>query len=57
MRTLSSFNHAGPDEVPVAISLRKTALKGFGGQRSDRSAAQPGWPPGLGHSSRNDASV
>jgi hypothetical protein len=24
---------------------------GFGGHRSDRSAAQSGWPPGLGHSS------
>src|SRR5258708_36251270 len=57
MRTLGSFNHSGPDEVPIAILLRKTALRGFGGQRSDRSAAQPGRPPGLGHSSRNDSSI
>jgi len=45
MRTLGSFNHPGPNEVPIAISLRKTVLLGFGGHRSDRSAAQPGWPP------------
>jgi hypothetical protein len=25
MRTLGSFNHPGPDEVPIAILLRKTA--------------------------------
>jgi hypothetical protein len=25
MRTQSSFNHAGPDEEPTAILLRKTA--------------------------------
>jgi hypothetical protein len=30
MRTLSSFNHSGPDEVPIAISLRQTALKASG---------------------------
>jgi len=57
MRTLGSFNHSGPDEVPIAISLRKTALQGCGGHRSNRSAAQFGWPPGLGHSSWNEANV
>ena len=57
MRTLGSFNHPGPDEVPIAISLRKTVLQGFGGHRSDQSAAQFGWPPGLGHSSWNDVRI
>jgi len=57
MRTLGSFNHPGPDEVPIAISLRKTVLLGFGGHRSDQSAAQPGWPPGLGHSSWNNRRI
>jgi hypothetical protein len=27
MRTQSSFNHAGPDEEPTAILLRKPALE------------------------------
>src|SRR5579875_3453433 len=53
MRTCSSFNHSGPDEVLIAILLQRSALKGFDGYRSDQSAAQLGWPPGLGHSSRN----
>ncbi|TPQ37056.1 hypothetical protein C2U70_11710 [Bradyrhizobium guangdongense] len=26
MRTSSSFDHSGPDEVPIAILLRLTAL-------------------------------
>src|SRR6185312_1113694 len=35
----------------------KDSPQGFGGHRSDRSAAQLGWPPGLGHSSGNDPSL
>jgi hypothetical protein len=54
MRTLGSFNHPGPDEVPIAILLQNSALKGCGGHRSDRSATRPGWPPRPGHSSRNE---
>src|SRR4051812_34577716 len=27
MRTLGSFNHAGPDEVPIAILLRRQPLR------------------------------
>jgi len=56
MRTLGSFNHSGPDEVPIAILLQDSPC-GFGGQRSDRSAAQSERPPRLGHSSRNDANI
>jgi hypothetical protein len=47
MRTLSSFNHAGPDEVPVAISLRKTALAASVGNdpidRRPSLGGRPGW--------------
>src|SRR5258707_15894621 len=28
MRTLGSINHPGPDEVPIAILLQRTALHG-----------------------------
>src|SRR5262249_8003354 len=44
-------------KVPIAILLRRSARNGSGGQRSDRSAARPGRPPGPGHSSRNAASL
>jgi len=57
MRTLGSINHPGPDEVPIAILLRSSARNGCGGQRSDRSAARLGWPPGPGRSSRNRPTV
>jgi hypothetical protein len=52
MRTFSSFNHSGPDEVPIAISLRQTALKASVGtdpiERRPSSGGHPGWaiPPG-----------
>src|SRR5882757_8671701 len=38
-------------------SCYERSPQSFGGLRSDRSAAQPGRPPGLGRSSRNDASI
>jgi len=47
MRTLGSFNHPGPDEVPTAILLRKTALKASVGidpiDRRPSSGGRPGW--------------
>ncbi|WP_284263651.1 hypothetical protein, partial [Bradyrhizobium iriomotense] len=47
MRTLSSFNHSGPDEVPIAILLRLTALKASVGtdpiERRPSSGRHPGW--------------
>src|SRR5712664_1755492 len=47
MRTLSSFNHSGPDEVPIAILLRQTALKASVGidpiERRPSSGRHPGW--------------
>ncbi|HEX9587408.1 MAG TPA: hypothetical protein VGA15_06635, partial [Bradyrhizobium sp.] len=47
MRTLSSFNHSGPDEVPIAILLRQTALKASVGidpiERRPNSGRHPGW--------------
>jgi hypothetical protein len=46
MRTLSSFNHSGPDEVPIAILLRQTALKASMGtdpiERRPSSVGHPG---------------
>jgi len=53
MRTLGSINHPGPDEVPIAISLQRSALTGLRWASIHRSAARPGSPPGPGHSSRN----
>jgi hypothetical protein len=38
-------------------SCYERSPQSFDGLRSDRSAAQPGRPPGLGRSSRNDASI
>src|SRR5258707_14254863 len=38
-------------------SCYERSPQSFGGLRSDRSAAQPGRPPGLGRSSRNDTSI
>lgn len=47
MRTFSSFNHSGPDEVPIAILLRQTALKASVGsdpiERRPSSGGHPGW--------------
>src|SRR4051812_49215073 len=47
MRTLSSFNHSGPDEVPIAILLRLTALKASMGidpiERRPNPGGHPGW--------------
>src|SRR4051812_7929075 len=47
MRTLSSFNHSGPDEVPIAILLRPTALKASMGidpiERRPNPGGHPGW--------------
>jgi hypothetical protein len=47
MRTLGSFNHPGPDEVPIAILLRKTALKASVGidpiNRRPSLGGHPGW--------------
>jgi hypothetical protein len=47
MRTLSSFNHAGPGEVPIAILLRKTALAASVGidpiNRRPSLGGHPGW--------------
>jgi hypothetical protein len=47
MRTLSSFNHPGPDEVPIAILLRKTALAASVGidpiDRRPSLGGHPGW--------------
>jgi hypothetical protein len=47
MRTLSSFNHSGPDEVPIAILLRQAALKASMGtdpiERRPSSGRHPGW--------------
>jgi hypothetical protein len=47
MRTLSSFNHSGPDEVPTAILLRQTALKASVGidpiDRRPSPGGHPGW--------------
>jgi len=57
MRTLGSFNHTGPDEVPIAISLRPEPPKGFGGHRSDQPATRFGRPPEPGHSSRNGTTI
>jgi hypothetical protein len=46
MRTFSSFNHSGPDEVPIAILLR-TALKAWVGidpiERRPSSGGYPSW--------------
>jgi len=51
-----------PSTIRVPMKCRSRSRynyspKGFGGHRSDQSAAQSGRPPGLGHSSRNDLSV
>jgi hypothetical protein len=47
MRTLGSFNHPGPDEVPIAILLRKTALAASVGidpiDRRPSPGGHPGW--------------
>jgi hypothetical protein len=47
MRTLGSFNHPGPDEAPIAILLRKTALKAPVGidpiDRRPSLGGHPGW--------------
>src|SRR5271168_4787155 len=54
MRTLSSFNHSGPDEVPIAILLRQTTLEVSMGsdpiERRPSSGGRPGWaiPHGTG---------
>jgi hypothetical protein len=47
MRTFSSFNHLGPDEVPIAILLRQSALKASVGtdpiERRPSSGGHPSW--------------
>jgi hypothetical protein len=47
MRTLGSFNHAGPDEVPIAISLRLEPQKASVGidpiNRRPSLGGHPGW--------------
>jgi hypothetical protein len=45
MRTSSSFNHSGPDEVPIAILLRQTALKAsMGTDPIERRPGSGGYP-------------
>src|SRR5206468_1060109 len=51
-----------PSTIRVPMKCRSRSCyadspRGLGGQRSDRSAARLGWPPGPGHSSWNDAIV
>jgi hypothetical protein len=47
MRTLSSFNHSGHDEMPIAILLRPTALEASVDidpiDRRPSSGGHPGW--------------
>jgi len=57
MRTLAFLQPSGSRWSAERDLATKDSPQGFGGHRSDRSAAQLGWPPGLGHSSGNDPSL
>jgi len=46
MRTLGSINHPGPDEVPTAILLRRTALAASVGIDPIDRRPGPGGHPG-----------
>src|SRR6266849_10836923 len=56
MRTQSSFNHAGPDEEPTAILLRKPALEATVG--NDPTIGGPARVrPGPDRSFRNECTI